>query len=93
MNGVCWDFSICFLPADPEDHTCVGGDGGGGAQGLTQPAVRSALIHFNCYLQSGTQKQGIQLIKVINRIFKWLKHKVLSVVLIFKDFLQDHDPD
>lgn len=52
MNGVCWDFGICFLPADPEDHKGVGGDGGGGVQRFTQPALGSTLVHFNCYLQS-----------------------------------------
>lgn len=54
MNGVCWDFGICFLPADPEDHRGAGGDGGGGVQGLTQPALRAALVHFNRYLRSRT---------------------------------------
>lgn len=67
MNGVCWDFGIRFLPANPEDHKSVGGDGGGGVQGFTQPALRSTLVHFNCYLQSGTEKskEEIQIIKVI----------------------------
>lgn len=30
VNGVCWDFGICFLPADSEDHRGVGGDSCGG---------------------------------------------------------------
>lgn len=68
-DGVRRDFGICFLPADPEDHRGVGGDGGGGVQGFTQPALRSALVHFNGYLQSRTErsKQVIQIIQVI----KW----------------------
>lgn len=66
VNGVCWDFGIFFLPTDLEDHKGVGWDGGGGAQGFTQPAMRSTLIHFNCYLQNRKEKhkQEIQVIKV-----------------------------
>lgn len=47
VNGVRWDFGVCFLPADPEHHEGVGGDGSGGVQGFTQPALRSTLVHFD----------------------------------------------
>lgn len=62
MNGVGWDLGICFLPADPEKHMGVGGDGGGGTQGLAQPAVSSTLVHLHGYLQrergNGKNKAG-----------------------------------
>lgn len=51
-NAVCWNFGVCFLPADPEEHKGVGGDGGGGVQGLTQPAGRATLVHFHYHLQN-----------------------------------------
>lgn len=79
VNGVGWDFSIRFLPTDPEDHKGVGWDGGGGAQGFTQPAMRSTLVHFNCYLQSRKRK--------LKR-----KHR-FKLFLDFQDFSRDHDPD
>jgi len=52
VNGVRWDFGICFLAADPEEHKGVWRYGCGGIQGFTQPSVRATLEHFNCYLQS-----------------------------------------
>lgn len=50
VDGVCRDFGICFLPTNPEDHKGLGGDGGRGVQGFTQPALRATLVQFNCYL-------------------------------------------
>lgn len=62
-NGVCWDLGVCFLPADPEHHRGVGGDGGGGVQGFAQPALRPTLVHFNGDLQREIKHQ-IHIIEV-----------------------------
>lgn len=59
MDAFCRDLGVRFLAADPEDHRRVGGDGGGGGQGSTQPALRSTLVHFNRHLQSGTEEGGV----------------------------------
>lgn len=56
-DGVGWDFGVHLLAADPEDHAGVGGDGGGGVEGLAQPALRSTLVHFNRELQRDREKQ------------------------------------
>lgn len=50
MDGISWDFGVCLLPADPEDHKGVGRNGGGGVDAFTQPALRSTLVEFNGYL-------------------------------------------
>lgn len=50
MDGISWDFGVCLLPTDPEAHKGVGRNGGGGVDGFTQPALRSTLVEFNCYL-------------------------------------------
>lgn len=62
-NGVCWDLGIRLLPADPEHHRGVGGDGGGGVQGFAQPALRPTLVHFNGDLQREI-KQEIHIFEV-----------------------------
>lgn len=57
-DGVCWNFGIGFLPADPEEHVRAGGDGGGGVQGLSQPAMGSTLVQFHCHLQETGRGTG-----------------------------------
>lgn len=56
FNGASWDSGICILSSDPEHHKRTGGDGRGGVQGLTQPPMRTAFVHFNSNLQKRTQK-------------------------------------
>lgn len=52
MDGAGGDPGIRFLPADPEDHKGVGGDGGGGVEGFAQPAPRATLVHSDRHLQT-----------------------------------------
>lgn len=52
VDGAGRDPGICFVPADPEDHKGVGGDGGGGVEGFAQPAPRAALVHSDRHLQA-----------------------------------------
>lgn len=59
MDGIGWDFGVCLLPADPEDHKSVGRNGGGGAEGFTQPALRSTLVEFNCYLYREEKRRTV----------------------------------
>lgn len=56
MDAISWDFGVCLLPPDPEDHKGVGRNGGGGADGSTQPAPRSTLVERHYYLYGGEKR-------------------------------------
>lgn len=52
VDGVGRDPRICLVPAHPEDHKGVGGDGGGGVEGFTQPTPRATLVQSDRHLQA-----------------------------------------
>ena len=54
-DGVGQDLQVFLFSTDSEDHMGCVGDGGGGVQRFTKPALGSTLIHLHCDLQANRE--------------------------------------